>query len=213
MTAAHCTYHFSKAIEGKTENDPSAFDVKVGEHDTWEEDDGARVLRVKEFHQHPKYNPETVDYDFSILELEEDLKISTSVRPACIPQDASNNYSGAKAVVSGWGALAHGGDQPNHLQKLSVTVTANDDCGEYAPGLITENMMCATNPGKDSCQGDSGGPLVTEMDGRYTLIGVVSWGYGCAQIEHPGVYARMTKVLDWINDITADGETCYPEAQ
>ena len=215
MTAAHCTYDFSSQMLGN--DNPSKFHVKVGEHDTSNADDGAQVIHVKKFYQHSDYSHETENMDFSILELEEDLTFSTSVRPACLPQDDSNDYTGAKAIVSGWGVLSSpNGTQPQHLQKLTeLTVTANDACGKYKEhnlNEITENMMCAAKPGKDSCQGDSGGPLVTEIDGRYTLIGVVSWGFGCALPDYPGVYARMTKVLDWVEDITSGVETCYPEA-
>ena len=62
--------------------------------------------------------------------------------------------------------------------------------------------MCAgvTEGGKDSCQGDSGGPLLTTLNSsdhedQYQVVGVVSWGYGCAKPGYPGVYARVTSQL------------------
>ena len=62
-------------------------------------------------------------------------------------------------------------------------------------------LLCAGARGRDSCQGDSGGPMVTLTDGgHYTIIGVVSWGRGCAMETAPGVYARVTQVMDWIQD-------------
>ena len=41
-------------------------------------------------------------------------------------------------------------------------------------------MICAGGQDKDACQGDSGGPLVVNQDGLFVLVGVTSWGTGCA---------------------------------
>ena len=67
------------------------------------------------------------------------------------------------AVVSGWGTLKSGGQSPNILQEVTVQVLENTKCGDYAQSEITDNMMCASAPNKDSCQGDSGGPMVTKV--------------------------------------------------
>ena len=83
-----------------------------------------------------------------------------------------------------------------------MTTMTNSQCrsSSHRHDKITENMICAQAAGRDACKGDSGGPLaVLGQDGSYSQIGVVSWGKGCVRQGYPGVYTRLTSLLDWVN--------------
>ncbi|XP_029978083.1 serine protease 27-like [Sphaeramia orbicularis] len=68
-------------------------------------------------------------------------------------------------------------------------------------------MICAglLEGGKDSCQGDSGGPMVSKQGSVWVQSGIVSFGFGCARPNLPGVYSRVSQYESWISShITSD---------
>lgn len=74
-------------------------------------------------------------------------------------------------------------------------------CEEAFLQRVDETNLCAAahEGGRDSCLGDSGGPLVTKLEnGRWAVIGVVSWGIGCGEKSQPGIYTRVNRFLPWI---------------
>ena len=181
VTAAHCVLGDS----------PSNLSVKIGLHDQYGTT-GSETRYVDQVITHPNYDTWSLDNDYALLHLTE----PSSFEPIKLITDESHDNDGVWTTTMGWGSTSSGGWSSDVL--LEVGVPVDDDCG-YIGNEITSNMVCAgdSNGGEDSCQGDSGGPLIVEWNGEYELIGIVSWGYGCADAGYPGVYSRIEPKKDW----------------
>ena len=155
-----------------------------------------QVIKVEKVHIRSDYGNNA--NDFAILKLTEDIKFTAKIKPACLPEKEGKDYSGQTAIISGWGGTI--GYNPNQeqpqqprqcgLKESAVKIISPSDksCSQVTDG-DSKTRMCGFAKGTDTCQGDSGGPLAVVEDGKYVLVGVVSYGAGCAS-SSPGVYAR-----------------------
>jgi len=158
---------------------------------------------------HPDYGKgHPQDNDIAILTLSEPIKYTKEVGPICLSQGGAP-WAKHVSVVAGWGTTSSGGSPSSTLKEVRVKTMTNSQCAQSYGSSITDNMLCASAPGKDSCQGDSGGPLfVKPKNGPWTQSGVVSFGKGCADPNYPGVYARMSKYIPWIKSMIKGDLIC-----
>lgn len=152
------------------------------------------------------YNHRSHDSDIALMKLRTSLNFSDTVRPVCLPQLDYDLPGGTQCWISGWGYTQPDGIQsPDTLKEAPVPIISTKKCNSSCMynGEITPRMLCAgyTEGKVDACQGDSGGPLVCQDDGVWRLVGVVSWGTGCAEPNHPGVYTKVAEFLGWIYDM------------
>ena len=68
---------------------------------------------------------------------------------------------------------------------------------------LAKVMICGGTQNKDTCKGDSGGPLVANIDGKFTLVGVTSWGIPCGTVNTHGVYTDISNpsMMKFINQV------------
>lgn len=191
VTAAHC---FARDVLGGDWHDMDDLRVLVGRTDL-------RTNRGMEVPIHdvwvdPAYDPGTNADDVAVVRLAKNLPGHPAI-PMAEPGDTAAYRHGGSATVYGWGDTTGRGAYAPMLRSARVTLLPDERCAQAYPGsaagmYLAASMVCAGAPegGRDACQGDSGGPLVAE--GR--LIGLVSWGTGCGEAGHPGVYTRVSAV-------------------
>jgi secreted trypsin-like serine protease len=181
MTAAHCVY----------EGDFSAFEIGALCHlstlpyaSNGNCGQSSETIRTIKTIMHPQYDHSTYDNDFALVKL---TKRSTTTPVAMDLNGIADKYDSSKklwAIGFGNQSPETDGVYPGRLQHVEVSFVPQLVCKWNYGASINENMLCAADPGQDSCQGDSGGPLYdAEND---VLVGVVSWGNGCALPGYPG---------------------------
>lgn len=181
----------------------------AGEHDIEVDEGTEQVIQVEQMLMHPGYVFKTSDNDIALLRLREPIVYSTYAVPICLPlRDMAERelWAVSKHTVSGWGKRSENGPTSRLLRRLQVPRIRTQECIESSNVTLTSNMFCAGYiEGKmDSCQGDSGGPLVTRYRDTTFLLGIVSWGKGCARPGSYGIYTRVSNYLQWIHELTAN---------
>eukprot|EP00814_Leptocylindrus_danicus_P010350 CAMPEP_0116032272 /NCGR_PEP_ID=MMETSP0321-20121206/18066_1 /TAXON_ID=163516 /ORGANISM="Leptocylindrus danicus var. danicus, Strain B650" /LENGTH=429 /DNA_ID=CAMNT_0003507667 /DNA_START=46 /DNA_END=1335 /DNA_ORIENTATION=+ len=186
LSAAHCA--------------GSINEVSIGRYNLNDVTESYETFGIAEKVIHPNYNPDTLDYDYMMMRLEGS---TSSYAPVALDDGSVDVAPGTDLIVMGWGATSSEGPSSPILQEVVVDAKSQAECnGAYNPSGydITDRMMCAARStngvNKDSCQGDSGGPMIDSSSGKQ--VGIVSWGFSCADPNFPGVYARVSDQIDWI---------------
>ncbi|XP_017006483.2 trypsin eta [Drosophila takahashii] len=192
LTAAHCLYNNQR----KRFRRASEFVVVLGTLNRFERRNGTIVSPVDSMAYMHTFSPDSMRDDVGLLILRLGQPPG-HLTVAPIQLAGQVTPPGRLCQVAGWGRTEQS-SLSNVLLTANVSTIRHQTCRMiYRSGLLP-GMMCAgrLQGGTDSCQGDSGGPLVHE--GR--LVGVVSWGYGCAEPGLPGVYVDVEYYRQWIEE-------------
>ncbi|MEU2924448.1 serine protease [Streptomyces sp. NPDC007251] len=183
VTAAHCMAGAS----------PSGVRVVGGR--TYLNGTDGTVSKVSKIWVDPDYTDATNGKDVAVLT----LSTSMPYKPVSYVSSSQTGVyaAGTTARILGWGTTSENGSSSNQLRTATVPVVSDSSCrSSYGSDFVQSDMVCAgyTSGGVDTCQGDSGGPLL--IGG--VLAGITSWGEGCAEAGHPGVYTRLAAFSDLV---------------
>ncbi|KAK2866447.1 hypothetical protein Q7C36_002503 [Tachysurus vachellii] len=198
LTAAHC-------IEEQYE-----MQVVLGGVDLKRQEAADQTIDVEDYFVHENYteSKHALHNDIALLKLKavtEDglcARETRYVKSACLPPGPFPD--GMECSISGYGTTEKDEGGSTQLLDTKVLLVNQTRCmaSEILGDVLDDSMFCAgrIQGGIDTCQGDSGGPLVCKQNGTHYIYGVVSWGDGCGKKYKPGVYARVTHFIDWINE-------------
>lgn len=204
LTAAHC-------FHSNDEDNPidiSTIEIRIGLTDLTDVTH-ENLFAIRKLISHHEFNPSTYQNDIALIRLDRSILPSDTIQMLCLPRYSSYLYPPVNSTVIaiGWGhtidpLIDPNASTPTHLQQtiLSVLPIIKSRCFEQEIDF-PDQQFCAgyENGFSDTCQADSGSPLMFFNEHHWELVGIVSYGIGCAQKRLPGVYTRVSAYLDWID--------------
>jgi len=194
LSAAHC-------FQGKfAEKEPWL--VSAGEHDL-NAKSGLEVRRkVARIIVHPGFQGVSKGNDVALVKLDAPLKYGKGVAPACMPKANTDwDRKQRNCMLTGWG-LTMGEQNKNKLQQVGGPIVDQRECGRVWLDQLKDSMICFGTGLKGGCRGDSGGPLVCYEEGKWTHVGIVSFGNGKCKVDgFPTIFTRVSSFKTWIDKV------------
>ncbi|XP_061210546.1 coagulation factor IX-like [Neopsephotus bourkii] len=188
--------------------------VTIGDFDKYQREFKEQKIHVERSWTHPHYDSNNYNSDIALLYLSSAVIFNEYAIPICLPSPSLATLlseEGRIGMVSGWGATHNRGSTLRFLMKVRLPIVNMETCQRSMDRLVTDNMFCAGHHTEvaDACKGDSGGPFTVSHHNTWFLLGIVSWGEGCAEKGKYGVYTRVSNYIPWIKEVVesvADSE-------
>jgi trypsin len=184
LTAAHCVSHPQQQLA-----------VAVGLDD---KEALSQHIPVVGIVVHPEYDRSRKSSDIALLFL--DPKVDAPADGFIeLNQNRQFPAPATRVRALGFGNLTSIGlVSDSKLRQVDLDVIS-----PHEDAVDQQTRLYAAEPtgGKDTCQGDSGGPLFSHESGVLKLVGITSFGKGCAQRGRPAVYTRVSHYVSWIQEV------------
>jgi secreted trypsin-like serine protease len=204
LTAAHC-------MDGES---ISGVQMVVNVTDL-DDTSGAEIRGVRGIYIHPGFKDINGDLfnDVALVLLDSPINTVTPIEYATAFNDV---VTGDSVRAIGWGDTQSSPKFPTNLRMVDVLIKSISSANKaYGINRLDGRHLAASASGKDTCSGDSGGPLF-DLDGapgsQPLLVGITSYGLGCAKAGIPGIYANVGNFAPWIDNFLAQPTTVDPIA-
>ncbi|NXF13432.1 ACRO protein, partial [Smithornis capensis] len=200
LTVAHCFFGAG---------DVSKWNVVLWARDLSPPEPKAVMQHIRRVLVHKQYVAATAKNNLALLELEHSVECSDYIQLGCVP-DTSVRVSELKSCyIVGWRSSSEFPEGTRALSESTVQLMDTELCNSsrWYRGPVPHPRAALPFPISGSLSrpsllphGDSGGPLVCkDNEGDFFwLMGMSSWGRGCAGAKRPAVYTGIQHFHDWI---------------
>ncbi|NXR24259.1 ACRO protein, partial [Cinclus mexicanus] len=196
LSVAHC---FTQT------GDISRWEVVIGATDLAKPGPESKQCHIKRILMHQDYDADSEWNNIALLELDRPVECSDYIQLGCVPDSSLAVPELKTCYIAGWRDTPGSARSPRLvLQEAKARLMDVQLCNSsrWYGGAVHPQDLCAGYPrgGIDTCQGDIGGPLVCKdnIGDYFWLVGLASWGEGCAGDKRPGVFTSTQHFHTWI---------------
>lgn len=210
LTAAHCVKDVPDNLEHLPDNE---FGIKIkieaifGALDV-NKKEKTQVRRLVKRIIRNDFNETTKVNDIALLELDKELDFTGSeshLTSICLPTEAESTIekiNTTQCYIAGFGYEDQAMETNDYiLHYLRESIIKDRDCDRTFSHYKSGQNFCIGGVEKrGTCKGDSGNSMICLNNGKWTQIGLVSYGIPCALKDIPYVLTNVLHFNKWIRE-------------